>query len=78
MPQDDARRAKAIDAFNTPPLFMACPMRKAPHRTEAEAQHQADRLNAARPDGHGTNYPFKCPHCDRWHVGRPHKGKTVH
>lgn len=70
-------REKAIANFLRGPLFVACPMRKAPHWTREEAQREADRLNAT-PDGYGVGYPFECPHCSRWHVGRPHKGKTLH
>lgn len=71
-----ASRSAAIKAFNTPPLNMLCPMRKAPWRTQAEALKEADRLNM-RPDGWGKVFPFLCHECGRWHNGRPHKGKTL-
>jgi hypothetical protein len=74
---DDVRRSKAIEAFNLQPLWMQCPTRKAPWRTEQEATKEAERLNS-RPDGTGKAYAFHCEKCDRWHTGRPHKGKTVH
>jgi hypothetical protein len=51
--------------------------RKVPQKSQEEAQKEADRFNA-NPDGWGKNYPYLCDECGRWHVGRPHKGKTVH
>lgn len=57
-------------------LYVHCVTRKVPRASEQDAQREADRLNAS-PDGYGRNYPYKCTKCDNWHVGRPHKGKTV-
>ena len=71
------RREKAIAAFNAPPKYPRCPMRKVPWQSQDEAQAESDRLNA-KPDGWGKNYPFHCDQCGKWHTGRPHKGKTVH
>lgn len=57
-------------------LYARCPSRKVPHGSKAEAQSYADRLNA-KADGFGVNYPYECPTCSQWHIGRPHKGKTL-
>jgi hypothetical protein len=69
-------RQREIEKFNQQPLGQ-CPMKKVPHRTRAEAEAEAARLNAD-PDGWGRNNTFQCPECGWWHNGRPHKGKTVH
>ena len=58
------------------PRYAHCVSRKVPHSCKEEAQAHADRLNA-NPDGWGTNYPYECRKCGQWHVGRPHKGKTL-
>jgi len=70
-------RSRAIADFYAPPKYARCPSRKVPWQSEAEAQREADRLNAD-PDGWGKNYPYRCDDCGRWHNGRPHKGKSVH
>ena len=58
------------------PRYQWCSTRKVPHSCEAEAQAQAGVMNAA-PDGWGHNYPYECDVCGQWHIGRPHKGKTL-
>lgn len=72
MSDDMVERDRALEGFNKP----VCGCRKVPHGSRESAQKAADRLNAT-PDGWGRNYPFQCAE-GRWHVGRPHKGKTVH
>lgn len=71
-----AHRCPICEYWHAGPLYTHCPSRKVPYASKSEAQTYAARMNA-RPDGYGTNYPYECPTCGQWHVGRPHKGKTL-
>jgi hypothetical protein len=52
------------------------PSRKVPCGCKDEAQSAADEINK-RPDRYGLNYSYSCVTCGQWHIGRPHKGKTL-
>jgi len=56
--------------------YLLCRTRKIPYACKEEAQIAADDTNRT-PDGYGLNYPYRCNACGQWHIGRPHKGRTL-
>ena len=56
--------------------YLLCSSRKNPYACKKEAQIAADETNRTS-DGYGLNYPYQCDACGQWHIGRPHKGKTL-
>jgi hypothetical protein len=53
-----------------------CRSRKIPDACKEETQIAADETNQT-PGDYGPNYPYECDACGQWHIGRPHKGKTL-
>ena len=66
-----ARRKFIKDHQPDPMTLRDCPQHKLAHPTEAQAKQRA--ALAFKADGKKL-YPYKCPHCRRWHLTSMEQG----